>query len=85
MFILTLRATNCIRKNYMVSEDFFMSVAYLASKRSKDPMTQVGACIVDEEGTIVGVGHNHMPMDRDDFPWAKDHPDMRGNKYLYGE
>lgn len=81
--ISLLSDTNSMRTNYLRSEDFYMAVAYLAAQRSKDPITQVGACIVNEQGVIVGVGHNHMPKDSDDFPWARRVEGIL-NKYPYG-
>jgi len=42
-------------------DDYFMSVAYLSALRSKDPSTQVGACIVNEDKRIVGIGYNGFP------------------------
>jgi dCMP deaminase len=50
-----------------------MGVALLSAKRSKDPSTQVGACIVNEKNKIVGAGYNGLPIgcDDDDFPWEK--------------
>ncbi len=50
-----------------------MGVALLSAHRSKDPNTQVGACIVNDKNKIVGAGYNGMPMgcDDDDFPWEK--------------
>uniref|UniRef100_V5GYL8 Probable deoxycytidylate deaminase n=1 Tax=Anoplophora glabripennis TaxID=217634 RepID=V5GYL8_ANOGL len=77
------RETNSIRENYMDREDFFMAIAFLASQRSKDPITQVGACIVNEHGVVVSVGHNQMPKDSDDFPWARNSTEIKGNKYPY--
>ena len=49
-----------------------MATAFLAAMRSKDPNTQVGACIVNEDKRIVGVGYNGMPdgCSDDDFPWS---------------
>ena len=51
-----------------------MGVALLASKRSKDPSTQVGACIIDEENRILSTGYNGFPKgcSDDDFPWNRD-------------
>jgi hypothetical protein len=34
------------RTDYISWDEYFMGVALLASMRSKDPSTQVGACIV---------------------------------------
>ena len=63
-----------------------MSMAFLSSMRSKDPVTQVGACIVDNEKRIVGVGYNGFPWgcSDDDFPWTKNAEDKAQSKYLYG-
>ena len=46
-------------------DEFFMGVAELAAKRSKDPSTQVGCCIVDDDNKIVSVGYNGMPQRRE--------------------
>ena len=35
------------REGYICWDEYFMGVALLAAQRSKDPSTQVGACIVD--------------------------------------
>lgn len=50
-----------------------MGVALMSAKRSKDPSTQVGACIVDQRRKIVGVGYNGFPIgcSDDDLPWAR--------------
>ena len=50
-----------------------MGVALLSARRSKDPSTQVGACIVSDKNKIVGAGYNGLPMgcDDDEFPWEK--------------
>ena len=51
-----------------------MGVALLAAKRSKDPNTQVGACIVDENNVILSTGYNGFPVgcSDDEFPWARE-------------
>ena len=51
-----------------------MGVALLASMRSKDPSTQVGACIVDGEKRILSTGYNGFPQgcSDDEFPWNRD-------------
>ena len=53
-------------------DEFFMRVAMAAALRSKDPNTQVGACIADTENRILSVGYNGTPagLNDDDFPWA---------------
>lgn len=64
-----------------------MATAFLAAKRSKDPVTQVGACIVNECNVIVGIGYNGMPngCSDDEFPWSKNCSDPLDNKSLYGK
>lgn len=55
-------------------DDYFMGLAHLSALRSKDPSTQVGACIVSPERKVVGIGYNGFPIgcDDDDFPWARE-------------
>ncbi len=62
------------RKDYISWDDYFMGVALLAAKRSKDPNTQVGACIVDEDNRILSTGYNGFPQGCSDeeFPWNRD-------------
>ena len=64
-----------------------MAVALLAAQRSKDPITQVGACIVNPERKIVGIGYNGMPNGCSDdlLPWRSKAKDPLNTKYLYGE
>ena len=52
-------------------DEYFMGVAKLSAKRSKDPNTQVGCCIVNNDKRIVAVGYNGLPRncDDNDFPW----------------
>jgi dCMP deaminase len=61
-----------------------MGVALLSAKRSKDPSTQVGACIVNEKNKIVGAGYNGLPIgcDDDEFHWQKE-GDFLETKYPY--
>ena len=65
-------------------DEYFMGVALLSAKRSKDPHTQVGACIINEDKRIVGVGYNGMPKGchDNDFPWAREGATLE-QKYLY--
>ena len=72
------------RKDYISWDDYFMGVAMLASERSKDPSTQVGACIVDENNRILSTGYNGFPQGCSDeeFPWNRD--DSKGEtKYKF--
>ena len=61
------------RKDYISWEEYFMGIAMLSAKRSKDPSTQVGACIVNDENRIMSVGYNGMPQGCSDeeFPWER--------------
>ena len=49
------------RKDYITWDEYFMGVAELSAKRSKDPSTQVGACIVSEDNKILSMGYNGFP------------------------
>lgn len=71
-------------KNYIVWDEYFMGVAILSSKRSKDPSTKVGACIVNEDKKIVGIGYNGFPAGCSDdvFPWDRE-GDYLECKYPY--
>ena len=62
------------RTDYITWDEFFMGVARLAAKRSKDPNTQVGACIVDENNVILSTGYNGFPVGCSDdvFPWDRE-------------
>ena len=61
------------RTDYISWDEYFMGVAMLAAKRSKDPSTQVGACIVSQDNIIISTGYNGMPMgcSDDEFPWDR--------------
>ncbi|MBQ9465303.1 MAG: dCMP deaminase family protein, partial [Lachnospiraceae bacterium] len=63
----------------------FMGVAKLAGMRSKDPNTQVGACIVSDDNKILSIGYNGLPRgcSDDEFPWNRDNEDPYQNKYFY--
>lgn len=60
-----------MRKDYISWDQYFMGVAKLSALRSKDPSTQVGACIINQDRRIVGIGYNGLPKGCDDhvFPW----------------
>lgn len=62
------------RSDYISWDEYFMGVALLAAKRSKDPNTQVGACIVDENNVILTTGYNGFPIgcSDDEFPWDRE-------------
>ena len=62
------------REGYISWDEYFMGVAQLAAQRSKDPSTQVGCCIVDEQNRILSTGYNGFPhgCSDDEFPWNRD-------------
>ncbi|MDD5688108.1 MAG: dCMP deaminase family protein [Elusimicrobia bacterium] len=66
------------RTDYISWDEYFMGVSLLSANRSKDPNTQVGACIVNSQKKIVGVGYNGFPAgcSDDKFPWNN------GGKFL---
>jgi dCMP deaminase len=72
------------RTGYISWDEYFMGVALLSAQRSKDPNTQVGACIVNEKNKIVGAGYNGLPIgcDDDSFSWQKT-GDFLDTKYPY--
>ncbi len=72
------------RTNVISWDEFFMRVAVAASLRSKDPNTQVGACIASKDNRILSVGYNGTPMglDDDEFPWDADKDPLR-DKHSY--
>lgn len=61
------------RKGYLSWDDYFMAIAFLSAERSKDPNRQVGACLVSENGIILGIGYNGFPRGCSDdrLPWSK--------------
>lgn len=72
------------RKKVLTWDEYFMGLAHLSALRSKDPVTQVGACIVSEEKKVVGIGYNGLPKgcDDDEFPWGKE-GDFLDTKYPF--
>ncbi|HHU55313.1 MAG TPA: dCMP deaminase family protein [Acholeplasmataceae bacterium] len=72
------------RNNYISWDEYFMGVAILSSFRSKDPQTQVGACIVNRQKRIVGIGYNGFPYgcSDDEYPWGNNN-EFLNSKYPY--
>lgn len=70
------------REDYIGWDEYFMGVAMLSAMRSKDPNTQVGACIVSPEHKILSMGYNGFPTgcSDDEFTWNREGED---NKYFY--
>ncbi|VDM44726.1 unnamed protein product [Toxocara canis] len=73
------------REQYLSWEEYFMAVACLAAQRSKDPVTQVGAVIVNPDLKIVGSGYNGMPNGCSDdiMPWGKISDNPLETKYPF--
>ena len=72
------------RKDYISWDEYFMGVAMLTGMRSKDPNTQVGACIVSADHKILSMGYNGLPTgcSDDEFPWGREGAPLE-NKYLF--
>ena len=70
------------RTDYICWDEYFMGIAMLAARRSKDPNTQVGACIVSKDNIIISTGYNGMPAgcSDDEYPWDREGEDT---KYPY--
>ena len=73
------------RQDYISWDEYFMGIAMLAAKRSKDPSTQVGACIVSPDNIIISTGYNGMPKgcSDDEFPWERSGTDENETKYPF--
>ena len=72
------------RQDYLSWDEYFMAVALLSAERSKDPNTQVGACVANSDNKIVGVGYNGFPWgcSDDELPWARE-GELLDTKYPY--
>ena len=73
------------RTDYINWDEYFMGIAMLTAKRSKDPSTQVGACIVSKDNIIISTGYNGMPKgcSDDEFPWEREGAQDDMTKYPY--
>ncbi len=72
------------REQVLSWDEYFMGLAHLSALRSKDPSTQVGACIVDENRKVVSIGYNGLPIgcSDDEFPWTRE-GGMLESKYAF--
>ena len=72
------------RTDYINWDEYFMGIALLTAMRSKDPNSQVGACIVSPENKILSLGYNGMPIgcSDDEMPWERE-GDPLDTKYMY--
>ncbi|WP_308567652.1 dCMP deaminase family protein [uncultured Eubacterium sp.] len=73
------------RENYISWDEYFMGISLLSSMRSKDPSTQVGACIVSDDNKIMSVGYNGFPRgcSDDEFPWERSAENANETKYPF--
>ncbi len=73
------------RTDYISWDEYFMGIAWLSAGRSKDPNTQVGACIVSQDNKILSMGYNGFPKgcSDDEFPWDREGDDELQKKYAY--
>jgi dCMP deaminase len=73
------------RQDYITWDEYFMGVSLISAQRSKDPSTQVGACIVDSDKKIIGIGYNGFPKgcSDDELPWARKGENQNDTKYPY--
>lgn len=72
------------RNDYISWDEYFMGIAKLSEERSKDPNTQVGACIVNKENRILSIGYNGLPnrVSDDKISWEREGSPM-DTKYFY--
>lgn len=72
------------RTDYLSWDEYFMGIAKLSALRSKDPSTQVGACIVSDDNRILSIGYNGAPngFHDDAFPWDREGDPLK-TKYMY--
>ncbi len=73
------------REDYISWDEYFMAIAKLAGMRSKDPNSQVGACIVGKDHKILSIGYNGFPIGCSDeeYPWERENDDPLLTKYPY--
>ncbi|VEU60640.1 Deoxycytidylate deaminase [Mycoplasmopsis bovigenitalium] len=73
-----------MKKDSLYLNGYFMALAKVSALRSKDPSTQVGACIIDNDHKVVGLGYNGMPKGIDEiFPWDRSADTTKDTKYPY--
>ena len=79
-----MKEINKERKDYLTWDQYFMAIAKLSAMRSKDPNTQVGACIVDKTNRILSIGYNGAPNGFHDniFPWDREGETLK-TKYAF--
>ncbi|WP_334640154.1 dihydrofolate reductase [Mycoplasma bradburyae] len=77
-------SNNNLNPNAISWDEYFMMLAKTSAMRSKDPSTQVGACVVNDKKYVIGLGYNGMPKGLDNiFPWKREDEDPSSTKYPY--
>lgn len=78
------RIVNKQREDYISWDEYFMAISKLSAMRSKDPNTQVGACIVSEDNRLLSIGYNGAPNGYKDykFPWDREGENLK-TKYPF--
>ncbi|CFW93468.1 Deoxycytidylate deaminase [endosymbiont DhMRE of Dentiscutata heterogama] len=73
------------RTDYLTWPEYFITIAQVCAMRSKDPNTQVGAVIVNQNKEIIATGYNGLPWgcNDDDYPWENNHKNWLETKYPY--
>ncbi len=81
--IMKIQSNTAKRRDYISWDEYFMGIAMLSAMRSKDPNSQVGACIV-RDNKILSLGYNGMPIGCDDdiMPWGREGNELE-TKYMY--
>ena len=79
-----MKKVNLQRKDYLSWDQYFMGIVKLSAMRSKDPNTQIGACIVSNDNRILSIGYNGTPngYEDDKFPWGRE-GERLDIKYMY--
>ena len=72
------------RQDYITWDEYFMGVARLSARRSKDPNTQVGCCIVSNTNRILSMGYNGFPngIGDDEFPWEREEEAWKAPSFM---
>lgn len=72
------------REQYINWDEYFMGIALLSGERSKDPSSQVGACIVSQDNKILSMGYNGFPIgcSDDKVSWERE-GEFVDTKYPY--
>ncbi len=65
-------------------EEYALNIAHAASERSEDPFMQVGACALNHQNMVLGVGYNGLASGKD-IDWEKFDRDGRRQFMIHAE